>query len=537
MSTVSVTQINPDDEITAAGANLPHNQLASVINGNLDDANISSLSGTKILGGTLPSSAFDSATLNGWLNFPGSISSVTYNGNSSYTLGTSSDNSAVVSPGMRLRTTRTVSAPTQSASLNGSNQYFSKSSPAGMTFTDDFVVSAWIKLSAYNASSPMMLASRYNGTSGWALYLESNGQVTLKGFNGGAGNDSHVSSYQSLPLNRWVHVAAQLDMSAFTATTTTSYMMFDGVDVPAFVARAGTNPTALVQAGNLEVGSWNGGLLPFNGKLAQVAVYSAKVTQANVRATIAQGLVGTETSLVSAYSFNNSINDLNAGNANNLTANGSAVATNADSPFGGQADGTISSTLDYCVVQKITASTITVQVPEGCTIPTTGGVSACSYSSFKNPYGFPGQRGKWRVFALLRANQTATMASSLNWVAFPQTFTIPIGSWRYGIKAVIQSTTSGASSTRSIFVNLNSSAPANSSASESDGGNDTPLLRYLANTGTTSQGQAEDYRDTDLAAATTYTVYGMSDGFTATESVVLNAVQGAAIIYADNAYL
>ena len=133
MSTVSVTQINPDDEITAAGANLPHNQLASVINGNLDDANISSLSGTKILGGTLPSSAFDSATLNGWLNFPGSISSVTYNGNSSYTLGTSSDNSAVVSPGMRLRTTRTVSAPTQSASLNGSNQYFSKSSPAGMT--------------------------------------------------------------------------------------------------------------------------------------------------------------------------------------------------------------------------------------------------------------------------------------------------------------------------------------------------------------------------------------------------------------------
>lgn len=62
MSTVSVTQINPDDEITSAGANLPHNQLAAVINGNLDDDNISSLSGTKIVGGTLPVGAFDTNT-------------------------------------------------------------------------------------------------------------------------------------------------------------------------------------------------------------------------------------------------------------------------------------------------------------------------------------------------------------------------------------------------------------------------------------------------------------------------------------------
>jgi uncharacterized alpha/beta hydrolase family protein len=43
--------------------------------------------------------------------------------------------------------------------------------------------------------------------------------------NGGAGNVSYLTSYQSIPLNKWVHIAAQLDMSAFTATTTTtSYM-------------------------------------------------------------------------------------------------------------------------------------------------------------------------------------------------------------------------------------------------------------------------------------------------------------------------
>lgn len=339
--------------------------------------------GNVSIGGTLTIAG--STSDGGWTPISGTISAVTANGNRSYSLTTSSDNTASISPGMRLRTTRTVSAPTQSASLNGSSQYFSKSSPAGTTFTDDFVVSAWVKVSAYQLGT---IASRYNGTSGWELVMQANGTVYLQGYNGGSGNYSGVVSYQSLPLNKWVHIAAQLDMSTFTATTTTSYVMFDGVDVPVTVTRGGTNPTALVQSGNLEIGGANGGGSPFHGKIAQVAIYSAKVTQANIRATISQGLVGNETSLISAYSFNNSINDLNA-NANNLTANGSAVATNADSPFGGQADGTISSTKDYAVVQKITSTTITVMAVEGCTIPTSGGVSAVSYSTMFSPYGFP----------------------------------------------------------------------------------------------------------------------------------------------------
>lgn len=60
MTTVSVTQINPSDSITSSGANLPHNEIAAVVNGNLDDTNIASLSGTKITAGTLPAS--ESAT-------------------------------------------------------------------------------------------------------------------------------------------------------------------------------------------------------------------------------------------------------------------------------------------------------------------------------------------------------------------------------------------------------------------------------------------------------------------------------------------
>lgn len=391
--------------------------------------------GTYTLGGTPTiTSPIITGTVNGWVTGLTVPNTVTALGNRSYSLvmnGT--DLTSQVSAGMRLKTTRTVAAPTQSTSLNGTTQFYSKTSPAGMTFTDDFVVSAWVKLSAYSASQ-QVIASRYNGTSGWKLYIDTTGQLGLTGYNAGAANFSVVNSYQSIPLNKWVHISSQLDMSSYpTVSPTTSYVMIDGVDVPASVSRAGTNPTALIQAGNLEVGSWNGGLLPFTGKIAQVAIYSAKVTEANVLATISQGLAGTETSLISAYSFNNSINDLNA-NANNLTANGSAVATNADSPFGGQADSTISSTLDYAIITKTafsTNTTLTVQVPEGCTIPTSGGVAAVSYSTQKVPYGFPAQRSKWTLQSTYKTSTTQVAANTTTFynVGSTQLPSLPVGSW------------------------------------------------------------------------------------------------------------
>lgn len=327
------------------------------------------------------------ATSQGWTPLGDVPDTVTANGNRNYDIVFNSvDLSSTLSPGMKLKLTRTVAAPGQCADLEASSsQYFNKTSPNGMTFTDDFAVSAWIKIESY-ATNPGII-SRYNGTSGWAFRLDTSGQITLVGYNAGAANFRYVTSYASVPLNKWVHVAAQLDMSAHTATTTTSYVMIDGVDVAAFVSQGGTNPTALIQAGNLEVGSINAGSF-FDGKLAQVAVYSAKVTQATIKASMDRGLSGSETSLVSAYSLDNSLNDLNA-NANNLTAQGSALATDPDSPF---ANAVTAGLLEYAEINSVTFSTnttVNVRVPDTCQIPTSGGVSAVSYSTQSNPYGLP----------------------------------------------------------------------------------------------------------------------------------------------------
>jgi len=158
-----------------------------------------------------------------------------------------------------------------------------------------------------------------------------------------------------------------------------------------------------------------------------------------------QGLTGSETSLISAYSFSNSITDLNTTTPNDLTANGSAVATNADSPFGNSG---VSTTIDYGIVMKAsfsTNTTLTVQVPEGCTIPTSGGVSSVDYSTQAVPYGFPRDKGKWRVQNIYttRGSQSSPATNTAYNFAGRQ-MTIPIGKWIAGYDSAIYVLSTGA---------------------------------------------------------------------------------------------
>lgn len=383
--------------------------------------------------------AVNTSSAEGWVSgvLP-SVSSVAYNGNRSYDITFAGPVTDYLSPGMRLKTVRQVAAPTQCTSLNGTTQYFNKTSPNKLTFTDDFVVSAWVKLNSYAAGT---VASRWNGTSGWGFEVNASGQVFMFGTNNGGSNISYVLSFQSVPLNKWVHVAAQLDMSAFTATTTTSYVMIDGVNVPAQVIRGGTNPTSLIQAGNLEIGSRNGGTQPFNGKIAQIAVFSAKVAQATIQGYISQGLSGSETSLASAYSFNGVATDINTTTPNDLTAQGSAVATNPDSPFSVNGSGAATGTDDYAIVTKISSTVATVQVPEGNTIPTSGGISATYISTQKAPYNMPINKNRWLIISLLRGQGVQSSPTQNVWYNLGSVQqSIPIGDWTVNYNAVVYST-------------------------------------------------------------------------------------------------
>jgi len=303
--------------------------------------------------------------------------------------------------------------------------------------------------------------------------------------------------------------------------------MLDGIDVPAQVLRGGTNPTALIQAGNLEIGSENGGLLPFPGKIAQVAIYNAKVTQATILASMNQGLTGTETNLASAYSFSNSITDLNTTTPNDLTANGSAVATNADSPFGNSG---VSTTLDYGIVMAksfSTNTTLTVQVPEGCTIPTSGGVSSVDYSTQNVPYGFPRSKRRHRVTTLYKISLTQNSAVSGTWYNLGR-IAAPLGSWKDKYSGSVY--VSNSSQAPSIFTTLSTGASTESDTEM------TVRPAYLAAVNNTVMGNA--YRDGYIEPTTLTTYYlNVKTDAAGTPTLQFAPSSEATIIELENAYL
>jgi surface antigen len=486
------------------------------------------------------------ASSSGWTSGLPDPDTITYNGNRSYDMVfNSTDITDEVSAGMRFRTTRTVAAPTQCADLElGSTQYFNKTSPAGTTFTDDFCAGAWVKLESYPATGTLgAIVSRTNNTSGWMMWITDAGQVILNGHNAAIGNYSRVISYQSVPLNKWVHISAQLDMSAYTATSTTSYIMIDGISVPAYVARAGTNPTALIQAGDLEVGAASAvaGADAIDGKLAQVFYSSAKITQANMQTLMSQGLTPaliTTHSIVSAYSLDNSLTDLNTTSANNLTAQGGALATATDSPFGGQASGSISSTLDYAIIQKTafsTDTTLTVQVPEGCTLPTSGGITSVEYSTQKAPYGMPVEIGKWAVTSVHAYSRTNISIGAINtWTNTSCQLQLPAGSWKIGYKGSVlfSSTVAGV---RNADLLLYPGTPTNNA----DRNNSLATIVYNWNLSSADvwfqYGHVFDYRS--VGTMTLFTLYGDITSATGTETIHIRGDRGNVVVYAENAYL
>lgn len=62
MGTVTVPQANPNDELTDVLINQGPNAIAAVVNGQIDDNNVSSISGSKIASGTIPASASDTSS-------------------------------------------------------------------------------------------------------------------------------------------------------------------------------------------------------------------------------------------------------------------------------------------------------------------------------------------------------------------------------------------------------------------------------------------------------------------------------------------
>jgi hypothetical protein len=376
---INAVPVYGSDQVYAAGSTtqvyIPlsayaHNELIDgILTEHNQDGTHSNITATTV---TADEFIVNGATSEGWQTGVPTPDTVTYNGNRSYNLVfNSNDLTDTVSNGMRVKLARTVTPPTQCTDLeSGSSQYASLASASvtGSTFTTAFTCMAWIEPESYTNGA---IISRTDGTSGWFLELVSDGTVRVVG-DAGASIDSGAT-YQSVVLNKWQHVAVTMDMVANTVLT-----YIDGVSVPNSAASA---TAALVQAGNLQVGARNGGTF-FDGKIAQAAVFSSVLSASTIRSYASQGLSGSESTAVAVYPLNGDFNDLTSNN-NDLVAQAGATATTVDSPFNATEYGIITAN------SFSTNTTLTVQVPVGYAIPTSGGVSSVFYSTQDVPYGFP----------------------------------------------------------------------------------------------------------------------------------------------------
>lgn len=447
----------------------------------------------------------------GWTPSGFAPSAVVYNGNRNYTLTFASDLTAIISPGNRLQFTRTVAAPSQATALNGTSQAWSKATPTGISFVGDHSYHFKAKFTAYQQE---YLVSRLTGgLTGFAILVQANGQLQIQYGNGAS--LTQIATVPAVPVNREVTIDVAVSVAAKTAV-----VLFDGIAVATtLVAGTATTVVQPAAATTIAIGSDN---TPANfaaATISQVALFSSALSTATMQSFNGQTLVGNESTCIGFWAFNGNANDANA-NANNLTAVGGAAATATTPSF---AQGVAAGLLEYGICHTISFSvttTMNVQLPEGSTLPTTGGISGVSYSNGKVPYRFPSQRGRWQI-RMLHPAQFST--SSTTYVSSGQSFSVPIGEWIVGYQIDLTANSGGASGNHNVKAALSTGTTT---------ADDLELVSYVQwyTTGL-SGGTVSRQNAKSLTVATTYNILALSDAIQAIVGV------GSNVLYAENGWL
>jgi hypothetical protein len=358
------------------------------------------------------------STSAGWNPIGQTLTYSANNGNKEFVVTTPSDLSSFLTPGQKIMFARGTAPPTQSMAFTAaSSQYATKTAPAGLSYTATFTHEAWVYLNSYSNGA---IVGRVDSSAANGAYLGtgSSGQLNINGFNAGASNYRVGTTYQSLPLKRWVHVAA-------TWSTGTILMYINGVSVPFAVTTSGTAPTTIVNSGDLSVGrpgAFNGQY--FDGYISEARIWSAAQSQANIQANMAISLTGSESNLVALFQGNGNFNDKTS-NANNLTATNGAIATQAANPY---------NSTEYGIITKVTSTQLTIFTGTDYTIPNMT-LNSPYYSTARAPQGFPAGRDKWRVDSLYMATTTQSSPTGGTWYNIANAvLPVPTGPWNTGLE-------------------------------------------------------------------------------------------------------
>lgn len=451
MPIITATLPSDGDDAVVEPYNAAIIAILGLLNGALDSDNIASLSGTKILAGTLPSSSFDSSGAAGWTTLPNTLVYGSNTGNHEQTLTASGvDLTSRLSTGMKLQVTRSTIPPTQSMGFTAaSSQYATKSSPANVSFTGPFTCESWIYLKSYTGSSQFIINCE-DGTQGWGMYLTASGQLNVY-FGAGSSFTNFVST-QSVSLNRWTHVAGAVT----SPSAKTAVLYIDGLAVP-FTA-FGTATTLVQPTADLRIAAYSHTASGyFDGYIFGVRVWSVAQNQASIQGNMGINLTGSELNLVTLIPGNGVWTDLTT-NANTVSPINSAINTQASNPY---------NPIERAFVTKVVYSggnsTVSVKSISGI-IPNMT-LTTPQYSTVDCPLNWPSTSTSLFGHKLLElpflASQTTTSTSAVPFGGSSSStywpFTVPSTCSRLKIKVYNTSFCSGSSSATTVLLVNNGS--------------------------------------------------------------------------------
>jgi hypothetical protein len=383
------------------------------------------------------SSGDSSPLTTGWNPLNYALTYSANNGNKEFQVTTPNNLGGLLSAGMKLSVARSVSPPTQCmAFASASSQYASKTSPTGITFTSAFTCEAWIYLQSYGGANNQAIISRFDGTHGFILSLSTTGQVAATA----NGSSTSATTYQSIPLNSWIHVAG-----TFSAGTFVIYI--NGMSVP--FSQSGS-ATSITQAGALQVGAYNSTNF-FNGYISEARVWSVAQSQANIQANMAISISGAASNLVAYFQGAGNFTDATS-NANTLTASGGAIATQTANPYN-------ATEYAFITVVSYSAPTTTLTLKAvGGTVPNIT-LNTPQYSTVDTPYGWPSVSGSIISHRLLElpflATQTTTATSSASFGGSSSStywpFTVPSNCGKIKVIVQVNNLVSGSSTNSQLY--------------------------------------------------------------------------------------
>jgi hypothetical protein len=171
-----------------------------------------------------------------------------------------------------------------------------------------------------------------------------------------------------------------------------------------------------------------------------------------------------------------------------------------------------------------TDTTLSIQVPEGCQLPTTGGITSVDYSTQNVPYGFPRSKDRFDILVQINAGYTAA-ASTVIWLK--NQIVPPIGSWKLSYELNVSQVLSGAGTNNAYYGLMTASAT-------------NPVTTDLLTSANTVVSVAEYYpvvaksKDVNLTVATPYYINGQPIG----SSFTTFGIRGVAgFLKAQNNYI